>query len=683
MKKICILLRNEDEYWSKEIIKKNKKNKNFIVVAPTFQGRLVAKNIGVRYFGGEKIAWKLNLLKIKNISRRKAYDVLVNSKININSHNKYFNSYFLKKYPLLKMHYSLLSLSFIDVISSWWYANEIIKYFNPQEIIIGTTNNSYDFFENRINPITNKGSEYLAFKIVAENKGILFKEINRKINLYFDQYILRLKYFYRFCREFNNFLYYSVFHYLLFFLFKLFLEKKKNKVSNNKILFNCISCNDYYFDQIKNDIFYLGNNGYKVYINFEDKRLSLRNYLYLYCNGVNVVSSLYKVILNIKYNFFLKKNNINIKKISKNIFYKINNYLNKSKLFADQYGSYNEIALPPIKKEILSGLKFTINKLFIAEQIIKNFSPKIIISQFDLHADESANCIPATKNNILTIGTMHGLCGELDFIRHTYTSDFLIATGVKSRDMVCKLLKVSKKKVVTLRDLRIKKMLYSSSDKKIEKMNLGLDPNRPVCVISDMSGWLASYQYKNSEFKNYNEIIKIKEEIPNLQIILRVHHGIDYSNIKKYIESFKIKDIYFQLSSDFVFSEVVKAADLVVSHFCSSILESIVSGVPVIYLTALSHVDKNFLGYNHVYVVKDFRLLRKNIEFIINKKLTQSKVRSDAKLFIKDFANLDHTLKNDSLFRVLNIIKKYKKKYKKNKILDFEKRIYTSAHSKY
>jgi hypothetical protein len=120
-----------------------------------------------------------------------------------------------------------------------------------------------------------------------------------------------------------------------------------------------------------------------------------------------------------------------------------------------------------------------------------------------------------------------------------------------------------------------------------------------------------------------------------------------------------------------------------VSHFCSSILESIVSGVPVIYLTALSHVDKNFLGYNHVYPVKDFRLLRKNIKFVINKKLTQSKVRSDAKLFIKDFANLDQTLKSDSLFSVLNIIKKYNKKNKKNKILDFEKRIYTSAHSKY
>jgi hypothetical protein len=60
-----------------------------------------------------------------------------------------------------------------------------------------------------------------------------------------------------------------------------------------------------------------------------------------------------------------------------------------------------------------------------------------------------------------------------------------------------------------------------------------------------MSGWLSAYQYKNSELKNFNEIIKIKNEIKDIQIIFRVHHGIDYSTIKKYIESFKSKDIYF------------------------------------------------------------------------------------------------------------------------------------------
>jgi hypothetical protein len=149
----------------------------------------------------------------------------------------------------------------MDVVSSWKYANKIIKYFNPKEIIIGTANNPYDFYENRIKPITNAGSEHLAFKIAAKNKSILIKEISNKINLYF-KIILRFKSFYRFFREVYNFFYYSIFHYYLFIFFRLFLWKKKNKIINSRILFNCVSCNDYYYDQIKDDIFSLNNNGY-------------------------------------------------------------------------------------------------------------------------------------------------------------------------------------------------------------------------------------------------------------------------------------------------------------------------------------------------------------------------------------------------------------------------------------
>lgn len=680
---MCILLRKEDEYSLKKIINKNKNNKNFIIVAPTFEGCLAARNLRVKYFNCEKIAWNLKLLEIKKKSRKYAYDVLVNSKIKINSSNKYFNSHFLRKYPLLKMHYSLLSLSFMDVVTSWRYANEVIKYFSPKEIIISSINNPYDFYENRIKPITNNGSDHLALKIAAENTGVFIKEIYQKVYLYIKIKI-RIKFFYRLLREIFNFILYGVFHYFLFIFLKIFLKKRKNKIRNNKILFNCISCSDYYFEQIKEDIFMLNNKGYEIYINFEDKRISIKNYLDLYKNEINVVSSFYKALLKIKCNYFLKKNHINIKKIVADAFYQINNYLIKSKLFLDEYGSFAEVAIPPIKKEILSGLKFTINKILIVEQVIKNLSPKIVVSQFDLHADETANIIPAIKNNILTVGTMHGLGGDLDFERHTYISDFLITTGSKSRNIIYKILKTPPKKIFLLRDLRIKKMFCSLNDKKKEKERLGLDPSRSVCVICDMSGWLHSYQYKNSELKNYNEIMKIKEQIPNLQIILRVHHGMDYTNVKKHIESFKIKDIYFQLSSDVAFSEVVKAADIVISHFCSSILESIVNGVPVIYLTALSYPDKSFFGYKHIHVVKDFKLLRNRIKFIINKNLTQSRVRSDAKLFIKNFSNLKNdSLFNDSLFNVLNNIQKNNKNYRINKILDFEKRIYRSAHSEH
>jgi hypothetical protein len=677
---ICVILRSEDRYWIKKALNKHNNNSKLMVVAPTLEGMLVAKNLGIKYFSCEEIAWRLNLKKIKKLSRKFAYDVLVNSKIKINSNSKLFNSFFLKKYPLLKMHYSLLSLSFTDAIVSWKYANEIIKYFKPNRIIIGSENNPYDFYENRIKTITNRGSEQLAFKIAAENKSIIIEEISQKINLYF-KIKLRLKVFFARFIQLYNLLYYSVFHYFVFVVYRFFLKKKK-KIVNNKILFNCLSYNDYYFEQIKNDMLLLKNDGYGIYINFEDKRITLKNYLDLYNSDIIVISNFYKLLIDIKYSFFFKKLNIDIKKITQDIFLKINNYLIKNKLFKDEYGLYSDIVLRPIKKEILSGLKFTINKLLIFEKIVKNLTPKIVISQFDLHADETANIIPAIKNYIPTLGTSHGFGGKFDYIRYTHISDFVIAPGSEIKNIMHKTLKTPKEKIFLLRDERIEKMFFSIADKKIEKRSLGLDPTRPVCVICDMSGWLLSYQYKNSELKTFDEIIKIKEEIPNLQILFRVHHGIDYLIIRKYIESFKIKDIHFQVSSDPTFSKVVKAADVVVAHFCSSIVESIASGVPVIYLTALSYPDKMYYGYRHVSIAKDFYSLRKSIKLIINKKLSQNKVRSESSLFLKIFANLNKNFKNNNLSQILNIIIN-NNNYKIKKMLDFEKRIYTSAHSKY
>jgi len=684
MKTICVLLRSADQYCLKKIISKNKNNKNFIVIAPTFEGQLAATNLKVKFFNCEEIAWNLNILKINRISTKYAYDILVNSKVKINSKNKYFNSVFLRKYPLLKMHYSLLLYSFMDVVNSREYANKIIDYFSPNKIIIATANNPYDFHENRIGILTNRRSDNLAIKLAAKNRNILIEEISQKIDLYY-KIILRLKSQYRFLREVGKFIYYCIFHYVLFIFFKLFFKKKikKNNNNNNRIIFNCISPDDYYFNQIKTYLLELGNNQYDIYLNFEDKKISFKNYLFFYTNGINVISGIYKLFLSIKSNFFLKKNNINIKNITKESFYKIINYLANSKLFMDKYGSYKEMAFLPLKKEILLGLKFTIKKLLINEQIIRIFSPKIIISQFDLHALESANILPAINKKILTIGMCHGFGGILDYRRYSYVSDFIIATGPKVKNIISKIIGTPKKKILLLSDLRIRKMFFGINDKKRTRISLGLDPNRPVCIICDQSGWLTSYQFRNSEKKNFNEIIKIKEKIKDLQIIVRIHHGINYSTIKKYLERFKIKDIHFQVSSDLEFSEVVKAADVVVTHFSSAILESIASGVPVIYLTALSYSDKNIFGHDQIYVVKNHRFLIKKINYIIKKNLSHSQVRIKSHSFLRDFANISHLGKSQNLHNILNKIPIIKGNFKKVKTYEFEKRLYRLAHLDY
>ena len=82
------------------------------------------------------------------------------------------------------------------------------------------------------------------------------------------------------------------------------------------------------------------------------------------------------------------------------------------------------------------------------------------------------------------------------------------------------------------------------------------------------------------------------------------------------------------------FADIVHAADVVITHFASSIAEALTCGVPVIYLCALSEVEPACLGYEAITVVQDFDLLGEAVDSIIEKGLSREEVKVIAKDYI-------------------------------------------------
>ena len=63
-KKLCIILNKKDLCWARKIINKNINNKDFIVIAPTFDGVVAIKNICSNYYNCQDLAWKINKLDL-------------------------------------------------------------------------------------------------------------------------------------------------------------------------------------------------------------------------------------------------------------------------------------------------------------------------------------------------------------------------------------------------------------------------------------------------------------------------------------------------------------------------------------------------------------------------------------------------------------------------------------------
>jgi hypothetical protein len=671
MNKLCIVLNKDDIKWAKEVVQKNVNKKNFIVIAPTFDGAIAIKEFHKNYIGCEDIAGKINKLYLYEKANKIVAILFRLYEKKIHSHVSEVSA--LKKYPVFKMHYLPFVYFVFEILNSWTYASRIIKKYNPSEIFIRIDNKIYSKEDKYLSYYSyNNNSLSLCFEELSLQNQIKINKYNLN-NTSHRQYYTRAKIF---IKILYYFLYKNILNNSVYFFFNLinffnnFVYRNKN-LESKKIIFNCE--NGYYFKMIASDIFRLSKKKYFIYINFLNNPPDIKE---LFKINQHNIKFMYNFIPNYLFTFLSpNKTDKETKNLNK-ILYLFNKEFKKNNSIIKKSLYFKKVFLRPFKKEILIFMPKTISLLSLYEKKYSRLKLDLAFNHFDLTPFEQALIFPLKKKKITTVSSSHGMSTAL-FFKETYASDYFLTT--------CKFYQKFLKNLFNSKNIFLFNDNFYNSfndrfNKKKVKNFLNLDEKKPVCIFCDDSSFLAAGEYINSQFLNIEKIIALKKKIPDLQLIFRYHAGIDITSIKKYIESFGYNDIYIQQHPNPSFNEIVKAADIVIAHRSSVILESLSHGVPVVYLTATSYLDPFLFGYKELKIINNFDSLYNYIEtFFKNKLLTKKRKRKKLN-FINDFHTQD---KKKYLSKFIEHTLNMNSNLENNDFLDWHNRIVKTTNAKH
>jgi len=631
LKTICLLLTAQDKVWAEKFADCVAADGEIVFVAPTFEGVLVARELGIDCQTCEEIAWSLNKTNVHDDARKMAREWFELDELKNNINLKEINAF--GGYPLLLMHQSLLVLSLMEVLEAWRYMNRIVNKFQPNRIICGSRSHPFAADKDRLYAITGSaGLELEAVRIIATQPGIEFIEMptsTHRRNFFSRALVKRilkggLRRTLRLVKKITCGLRFANFRK------PISLASAGQGKEFSRVLANCYG--GYYLDQIKDSLMEVTDGGISVVVNIiggDVTKGQIKDFSMVGIQMINKSHAALPIAIRIRERMACHQ----LKRITRRAMTDIKTSPALSEYFSDEFGSFCLLALAAIRRELIDGIPLTAASLVRTEAIITMCSPDMVVSQFDLHPSESCDVLPARKQGIPTLGMDHGVCGLRNTSRHTFASEYLTVSGNAYTEAMGRVYKSFEHNIFPVGDLRID-MMGSKKTPNNAKASFGLDPERPVCIFCDNSGWRMTNEWRNSELKHVTEILRMKEARPELQLIYRVHHGADYRALQHYIESSNIKDVIFQVSPDPQFADIVQAADVVVTHFSSSIAEALTCGVPVIYLCALSEVEPACLGYEAITVVQDFDLLGEAVDAIIEKGLSREEVRLIARDYI-------------------------------------------------
>ena len=262
-------------------------------------------------------------------------------------------------------------------------------------------------------------------------------------------------------------------------------------------------------------------------------------------------------------------------------------------LFMTEHGSLlPEIVGPLLERQLVEELPCIASAVARSGRIIDAYNPNVVVAQLSVMPGEAADVLAARTRGIPTIGCEHGFRGATGFERNIHTTEFFATNGLLSKQTIMKVFKEPGENIYVCGNPYYEGLeANAGQDKREIKRRYGLDAERPLLIFCDTSQWPQNSEWRYSTREFIKAMLSVKESIPGMQIIHRVHHGMDYCDVQRIYDEMRDPDIMVQNSLLPCFRDIVDAADVVVSHNSSSIIEAIVRKIPVIYLCALSEVD--------------------------------------------------------------------------------------------
>lgn len=608
MKTLLLVLNINDAEWLATTWSTLSKSENIVVIAPSFDGRFVADSLDIPYKSYEEISWALDKLEIADISRNKAryWHEIDGIRDNIYVRSiKEFNGY-----PILVMEQSLLFLAIQEILQAHTLMHKIIELEQPDAI----------YFNERRNPFLNGGISFIADCNTVE------REIVRSVQA--GQHDIQNSY-----NEFIN---------------NLTLQCPVQRHSGDNIDFSWSSemtgpnvlifaiGGYHYFEYILSVIAPLQRNKARitlVVMEFWDQAQQMQEMFNKL--GVRLIDRDSLIAVNEEMIWLAWK-----EKCDKAV-----EALYGSEALAEYFSDASGTYYPGLVSDYLCrqilGTATTVVNLLRAEMLISGLKPDIVLYHANIHSVETCDILPARKLGIPTLAIDHGINGYFDAQRMTFATEFYGVSGTCLKDAMIRSLHPPEQAIKVIGNTRCEQITLSNLSTGEAKLQFGFDPDRPLCIFCDQGGWSHMYEWRHATYKNVGEIIQLKQLIPELQIIYRIHHGRNYDGMSRYFEKLGMPDIKLQNSLAPILTDILPAADLVVSHYSSAVSEALASGVPVIYLATTGEPEPSYYGHQALKVVESFAELSSAVREVLAKKITREKVIESAQSFF-DIALAGH-----------------------------------------
>lgn len=610
MKTICFINSKHDHAWITDYLNQNSGKEEITIIATSFEGQITAQvlNIACKTYEDEVLG--IGKDAIVTLSRRQAYYWHQLPELKTNPKLEAVRMF--KDYPLLTMHFLTFNQGFQVIHQSYELVIKIISNEKPDKIILGRCRNPFDieasppFNMAMLDLITSStGLEYEAIKGLSKNRHIEIIEMPAQpyVESGPTSDITTTN--------------------------SLFLEDVfvwDSRLTGPKILI--FAWSGHYLLQISETFDYLLKNKYRIglvivggKLTFEEENeFKRKNILITYKSDWPVENE-----ANLLREWRVK---------GKDAFESISENKELENFFSKDYdGESTVLFQDAINANLTKYIPYTVIELARAENIISAANPDLVFTHFARHPWELCDALPARQFGIPTLTICHGATTSYEAPDDTYATQYYAVPGRTYKEALAKVQPGSQESVFSVGNCRFDNIKTSNLNIKEVKASFGLNPEAPLCIFCDASGWNIASEKRHSTHRMVKQILALKKNVPVLQIIYRIHHGLQAGYFMKEVFDYSnIAGVSLQISPFPPFDEIIQAADLVIAHHSSAIAESLLYGVKVIYLTALASV----IEYDNYYsdaikVVDNFDNLAGTVREILENPMPRESVRMMAR----------------------------------------------------
>ena len=604
MKKVLIYITNSfDVKFAQKYIKLYNNKKDITIIATSVEARLCADMNGLKYKSYEHYShFKIDRKNLLKKSMDYAYKILDNKKSILNDINI--------EVSLAELNFKEISSILYELLSSYELISNIVELEHPDLILMPYRKNIllqkdiYWYLQG------SNGAETEVLREVALNKNIKCK----------TYYLLKDKIFYnKSFYKFAKFLKYP--KQSINFNFKKSSQIKRNAILSNKLIYEKTVMfyvwGEYYFKQNIATIEYLLKNKINLVLVIvgcddilEDDFVKLKVY-----NNLNIVYQ-DDIYTNVKFSPHKLK--------IKDVYNVIRSIVNDNPVCAKLL-SYSVYALwlnqDEVRKNWLKN-----------EALITEYKPSVLYSHFNYLSD----IFPYRKKGIPTITGCHGFYTYLDSPREIIASEYYAVQGSLFEKYYSDYYANQKDKLVCVGEERYSEIYKTQYERNNYKSEYNIPLDMPVCIFCDNSSFKTPPFHDRHITYNFLKIAEqLARDLPDVCVYFRVHHGLNYSYFLDYFDYINLPNFRISISPKPEFSELVKCADVTVSHYSSAIVESLMSGIPVIYYTENFDCCQDFLGVPNIYESSTYSDLKSKLNNILSNKKDYNAVRKEVVPFAK------------------------------------------------